>query len=228
MIKYTKEKYDLLRVKFEGSSDLTENYSQAYQDIFVLSCLNGKREGTYLEIGAYHSTILSNTYLLESKFAWKGISIDIENSVTNSFNSDRKNKLIIADALSLDYNKILEESGMPRRIDYLQVDIYPQNNTLECLKRIPLDKYRFNVITYETDFYDPAFTREKSLENREESRRILKSHGYLLLAGNVCNISENDPFEDWYIDPEVISPDIIKGFVPSSECNIVSEKILTL
>lgn len=226
MIRYKREKIDRLRVKFPGVENITENFSQAYQDMFVLSCLGGKRNGTYLEIGAYHATSLSNTYLLESSFGWGGISIDIEESVRSSFSVSRKSNLIIGDALTLDYKKILSEYHMPKRIDYLQVDIEPQNNTLECLKKIPLDDYRFSVITYETDFYDPSFNREESLRNREESREILKSKGYLLLAGNVCNLSEKDPFEDWYIDPEVIDPEVIVGFYPNEEYNKVSESIL--
>lgn len=226
MIRYTKEKLDRLKHKFQGCEKIDSNYSQAYQDMFVLTCLNGKIEGTYLEIGAYHSTSLSNTYLLESAFGWNGVSVDIEPSTSDSFNSDRKNTLIIADALTLDYKKILDESEFPKRIDYLQLDIEPQNNTLECLKRIPFDDYRFSVITYETDFYDPSFSREQSLENREKSREILKSKGYFLLVGNVCNVSNNDPFEDWYIDPLVIDPKTLNWIEPSEEYNMVSESIL--
>lgn len=226
MIKYTREKYSGLKNKFPGSEDIEYNYSQAYQDMFVLSCLNGKRDGSYLEIGAYHSTSLSNTYLLESKFGWNGVSIDIEEGVRNSFSSDRKNELIIGDALNLDYSRILGNISKSGRVDYLQIDIEPQNNTLECLKRIPLDQYRFNVITYETDFYDTSFSREESLANREKSREILKSYGYFLLVGNVCNISNNDPFEDWYIDPEIIDPNTLSWISKSEEYNMVSESIL--
>ena len=226
MIKYSKEKAGRIRCKFQGIEKIEHNFSQAYQDMLVLTCLNGKTNGTYLEIGAYHSTSLSNTYLLESVFGWDGLSIDIEPSTSYSFNADRKNKLIIGDALILDYNEILKKSGLPKRIDYLQLDIEPQKNTLECLKKLPLDDYRFNVITYETDFYDHTFSKEKSLENREKSREILKSKGYFLLAGNVCNLSKNDPFEDWYIDPEVIPSNVITGFTPNEEFNDVSENIL--
>jgi len=41
-----------LKVRFEGDSDINNQYySQALQDLFVLSCLNGKTEGTFLELG---------------------------------------------------------------------------------------------------------------------------------------------------------------------------------
>ena len=36
------------------------------QDIFVLSMLNGKKNGVYVEIGADQPRVISNTYLLEN------------------------------------------------------------------------------------------------------------------------------------------------------------------
>ena len=39
-------------------------------------------------------------------------------------------------------------------------------------KRIPFDKYKFSVITYETEIY------YSSQEIKNESRRILKNYGY--------------------------------------------------
>ena len=39
------------RFKFPGFGKIENNYSQCFQDLFVLKCLSGKRKGTYLEIG---------------------------------------------------------------------------------------------------------------------------------------------------------------------------------
>lgn len=40
------------------------------------------------------------------------------------------------------------------QLDYLQMDIHPAEATLEALKALPMDKYRFSVITYEHNGYD--------------------------------------------------------------------------
>jgi hypothetical protein len=48
---YNKDKFNSLKIKFPGSEEIERNYSEAYQDMFVLTMLNGKKEGTYLEIG---------------------------------------------------------------------------------------------------------------------------------------------------------------------------------
>jgi hypothetical protein len=94
------------------------------------------------------------------------------------------------------------------------------------LKKIPFDKFKFSVITYETDYYDPNVSREESHKVREESRKILESNGYELLVGNVCNISNNDPFEDWYVDPTVIDPEILDLFRGSREYNDTAENYM--
>ena len=41
----------------------------------------------------------------------------------------------------------------PKQIDYLSLDIDPSEATLAALKKLPLDEYRFSVITYETEVY---------------------------------------------------------------------------
>ena len=47
--------------------------SQLLQDLFVVSQLDFKRNGFFVEFGACDGLDLSNTFLLEDEFAWKGI-----------------------------------------------------------------------------------------------------------------------------------------------------------
>ena len=75
--------------------------------------------------------------------------------------------LLGVDALTLNYKNVL---GNNKRVDYLSLDIEPLTNTLACLKVLPLDEYRFSVITYETDYYDPATPRDVAEMVRKESR----------------------------------------------------------
>lgn len=227
MILYDKSKYEQLRYKFPGAETIEKNYAQAYQDMFVLSMLNGKKNGTYVEIGAMDGVFISNTYLLESQFQWKGLSVDIDPASKKTFKkSKRKNEVIIQDALTIQYAEVFKKLGFPNQVDYLQLDIEPQAQTLNCLKLMPLDTYRFSVITYETDFYDSSVTREASLKNRDESRAILQSHGYELVVGNVANTSTEDPFEDWYVDPKVVDPKILSLFKGSPELNQPASKYM--
>ena len=52
---------------------LRKSRSQIRQDLFVLSQLNFKRDGFFVEFGATDGIDLSNTYLLEKEFSWTGI-----------------------------------------------------------------------------------------------------------------------------------------------------------
>ena len=224
MILYDKTKHEKLKYKFNGSETIEKNYSQAYQDMFVLTMLNGKRDGTFLEIGGFNGSFISNTCLLENNFGWRGVSIDIDPVTKSSFDSRKNTKFILHDALTLNYENLLKENNFNYIVDYLQIDIEPQIQTLNCLKLIPFDKYKFSVITFETDFYDPATPKEESIKNREESREYLKSLGYELIVGNVCNMSSDEPFEDWYVNPSLVSQEIIDLFKSSSEFNKPSEE----
>jgi hypothetical protein len=52
--------------------------SQAGQELFVIAMTEGQRHGRWLEIGCGDPIRSSNTYLLEKKLQWSGISIDME------------------------------------------------------------------------------------------------------------------------------------------------------
>jgi hypothetical protein len=194
-----------LRRAFAGAVLLETNYSQAWQDIWVLQVLRGIRGGTYLEIGANHPQIHNNTALLSSMYEWNGVSIEFDPGFLHEWASLRaKDTFICADALTLDYLALIKGSfGMDcKRIDYLQLDIEPSIRTLEVLRRMPLDHVRFSAITFETDAYS------KDQRARTESRELLRSHGYELAVADVlvdyAAVSANPiPFEDWWIDSQL-------------------------
>ena len=87
------------------------------------------------------------------------------------------------------------------------MDCEPAEITYKCLCALPLDKVRFSVITFETDYY----ASEKILEKL--SRDKLTKYGYKLVASDVCN--EGRPFEDWYVDPDCIDDNIIRKYLCS-------------
>ena len=52
-------------------------YGTDCQDLFVIAMTQGKKNGTYLEIGCgWPSGGGTNTYALEKTFGWSGVSID--------------------------------------------------------------------------------------------------------------------------------------------------------
>jgi len=201
-----------LRYKFPGLLDnqgarSTENYAQAGQDIFVLSMLQGKRYGTYVEIGCGTPDLINNTNMLENQFGWKGISVDIVPEYIDNWNKIRYNKAVVADATTADFAQLLLDAGITTTdIDYASVDCEPPATTLRALKNLPWATHRFAVITFEHDTY--AHGDAIKLESRE----FLTSQGYVLVASNISESGTIHDFEDWWVHPDLVDAEIIKQF----------------
>jgi hypothetical protein len=158
------------------------SYSLSRQDLFVMHMMKGKA-GNYLEIGASHPQNDNNTLLLEQN-GWKGISIDIDPQNEAIWKSMRQNELMITDALKMNYIDT-------DRIDYLQLDIDPPEQTFQCLINLLSTGCRFSIITFEHDAYTGSPVRDLS-------RQVLKDQGYYLAVPDV--MSPFGPYEDWWID----------------------------
>jgi len=197
---------DELRVPFTRSDEIVCNYSQAYQDLFALTMLNGKKNGKYIEIGANHPTEMNNTVLLETQFGWKGVSVEINSDMVAAFNLVREQHCTEADATTFDWRSAFKSKRWrTKRIDYASIDCEPATVTYQALENIPHDEYRFSVITYETDVYKDGDGP------RGQQRDFLASRGYVLVAQDVCN--GDNPYEDWWVDPEVIEESVYTPFI---------------
>lgn len=194
-----------LRYSFNKSDVINETFSQAYQDVFVLSVLDGKTDGRYLEIGCNVPDYTNNTYLLSKEYNWTGVSVDCIESLSNSWSAQRTKDIFkVCDALTVDFSQMLAENYDGRKVlDYLQCDIEPPEYTLRVLKRLPHDEYRFKVITFETD----AYTGADGMRVRGESREFLSNLGYEMIVGDVL-VDGGNPYEDWWVAPELVNMEV--------------------
>lgn len=206
-------------------------YSQAWQDEFVANLLNFKKGGYYLDIGSTDGINQSNSYFFESELGWSGICVERGIGYTENYKNNRKCIFLNEDATQIDYKNILDNALFPKQIDYLSVDI--DENTVDALNRLPLEEYKFSVITIEHD----AYRFNDSL--RIEERRILGSHGYTLLCSNVlvplgCGMGPNLPFEDWWVDNKIFDMDKVhrlccdKNYPDDIVSKVKREKIIWL
>lgn len=197
------------KYNFPGCENLNEYYSQVCQDIFVLSLLDGKTNGTYLEIGAYLPDIINNTYLLSKNFNWSGVSIDIQQT---NWNDVRPNDTyLVADALNLSYSNLFKEYFSNNKIiDYLQLDIEPSIYTLNALFKVFNTEQRFRVITFEHDIYTGGHVA------RNLSRDFLKKFGYTLIVSDVIT-DEDYPFEDWWVDLNLVNREVALDIAEASK-----------
>jgi hypothetical protein len=179
--------------------------SDAKQDQFVANLLNFKRNGYYLDIGSHHSTRSNNTFYFQN-LDWIGICVEIESSYNSSY-SNRKNCYYHnEDATKIDYLSLLRNYNFPNSIDYLSLDI--DTLSLNVLSILPLNEFRFKVITIEHDSYLYGDVY------KSKQREILEKNGYFLICSDVYVEQpgfnkENCSFEDWWIDPDKFDKELI-------------------
>jgi len=179
-------------------------HSQAWQDEFVSNILNFKKNGYFIDIGSTDGMNQSNSYFLESEMGWNGICVELGIGYTEHYSKNRTCHFMNTDATKIDYKILLKEKNYPSRIDYLSVDI--DESSAEVLKILPLNDYRFSVITIEHD----AYRFGDNLRNKE--REILSTYSYSLLCSDVlvplgCGMGPDLPFEDWWVDSSVFDMD---------------------
>ena len=202
---YDKSLFESLRFRFDGAEKISKNYSQSYQDMFVLSMLDGKKKGTFLEVGGSYPFYGNNTALLEQDFNWSGVTIEIEEKHCIQYSKERKKTRVFCDdAKNINYSELIENNFDGNIIDYLQLDIEPASNTFDVLKKIPFDEYKFAVITYEHDHYV-----DETKKCRKKSREYLTSLGYVMVVNDISNDGKST-YEDWWIHPDLVDIDIFK------------------
>lgn len=185
---------------------------QSAQDLFVLKCLNYKRNGTFLEIGSNDPIYINNSYLLEKDYGWKGYMVEYEARFLPLYKLHRPgSKYIIDDATDIEYKPICDDLG--KDIDYLQIDLEVSNestiNTLRKVHAEAMKEHRFAVITFEHDIYVGDY-----FNTRQESRDIFESEGYSRVFSDVKN--KDCEYEDWYVHPALVDMSYIDKIRRSS------------
>ncbi len=175
-----------------------DNYSQSGQDQFAYNLCG--LNGLYLEIGAHDPIINSNTYNLELKCKWSGISIEKDKSFKKSWDnfSERKNEVIWEDAFNINYIKLINDKNFPLKFDYLSCDIEPAENTFNILKKIIQCGLSFNYISFEHDKYNVG--------NKYEQLSIdfLNSYNYKEAVTDVYSRRKKYKiYETWFVNKDV-------------------------
>jgi len=181
-IMYNGELSGLWKYGFPGLESITKNYSPRLQDMIVLTMLNGKREGTFLELGTRFADRSNNTYLLEKEFGWKGLTIEPDHRVATEYKKKRSNYYICKDPLSIDFEDLLETHSLGD-IDYLQINSKYKSYQI-VMDKIPWDLHRFKIVS----FHIPDMNETDNTLYKNKMRQ----KGYTMLAGNIFYAPDND------------------------------------
>lgn len=167
--------------------------SQINQDVTVLDYFKNKKNGYFIEIGANDGITLSNTYLLEKYFDWKGICVEPLPTVFSKLVESRPKSICINKA-------VFETSGMT-----LPFDISEKNDLLSGLSnyigkahadKVEADKTTVDVTTITfNDILDqnkaPLFIDYLSLDTEGTELMILKSLNLNKYTFGIIDVEHN-------------------------------------
>jgi len=172
------------------------SYSQLNQDLNVLNFYNNKRNGFYIEIGANDGITLSNTYLLATKYGWKGICVEPISKIfellcknrpyascCNNAVYSQSGKEIIFD-ISNDNNLL---SGISTHIDHFK-EVVDNNKTQIVVKTITLNDLL-------QKYNSPLFIDYMSLDTEGSELEILKSVDLTKYIFGLIDVEHN------YVEP---------------------------
>ena len=193
---YTKEEIKKYRWQFDDLNVIERNYSRHFQDMFVISLLRGKMEGTFVEIGSGHPTLFNNTYMLEKDFGWSGLSVDHSERMCAQFSRERNTSVILADASTLDYKSLFKQHCLEQHIEFLRIN--SDESSLAVLDAIPFGKHEFSIIQFQHNecWWGSTY--------KDKSREYLNNIGYKLFVPDVA-IDEKNSYEDWWVHPSLIN-----------------------
>jgi len=224
-------KFDLEFLKYINSDKSSElinlfehSQSQLRQDLFVLNELNFKKNGFFIEFGATNGIELSNTYLLEKKFSWKGILSEpakcwhyelsrnrnctithecvwSKSNLTLEFSESVSPELSSISSIETnDYHSENRKSGEQKysvRTISL-IDLLEKNNAPEVIDYLSIDTEgsEFEILSA-IDFNKYKFSVITCEHNYTEQREKIFQ---LLTSAGYRRVFENiSKYDDWYI-----------------------------
>lgn len=190
---YTSENMEGYMFPFNGIETIEKNYSRSFQDMFVLSVLNGKRNGMFIDLGCGNPTENNDTFLLETKFGWKGISVDNNETYCYNYSRKRDSTILLKDVSEIDLNELFKINCVEEHIDYLRISA--EHSSIDVLRKIPFNHYKFSVIQFQ---HNECWWGN---DVKAESRKILSDMGYILMVNDV-SLNLTQSYEDWWVHPD--------------------------
>jgi len=206
-VKYSVRKKNNRKIKQKGGQT---SIAQLNQDIKVLEFYKNKKNGYFVDIGANDGIRISNTYLLEKDYEWKGICVE---ALPDKFQELVKNRTSIninkavydTTGVILDFSSNDLLSGVTKNIDkhknsldksVIKVetitlnDILEQNNAPNFIDYLTLDTEGSELIILKSINFDKYKFGLIHLEHnyieprRTDMKNLLISKGYKYIGEN--------------------------------------------
>jgi FkbM family methyltransferase len=197
-------------------------YSQSNQDKWVVEFFKFKKNGYFIELGAYDGIQTSNTYYMEKNLEWDGLCVEANPSVYQSLIKNRRVKNVnvaltdyvgecffLNDKISSTgtkvpcdtLNNILRNNNCPKNIDYLSIDI--EGHEYIVLKDFNFNEWNISLMTIEHNLYCDGSDRKDKIYD------LLTKNNFTRVVEDAPCLDNNPlwynkPYEDWYINNDLL------------------------
>ena len=131
----------------------TISWSQAGEDLALLSLIADKNIGSYLDVGAHHPTRFSVTRHLYQR-GWNGVNVDANRDLIEEFNKRRTRDInlccAVGESVSYEFT-VFKESAISTTNQAWKDKFLYESNAIERVEQVPGRRLR--------DIYDEYFPR---------------------------------------------------------------------
>ena len=172
------------------------SHSQIGQDIKVIEFYGNKENGYFIEIGASDGIYISNTYILEQQYKWRGICCEPVPSRFEQLVINRPNSICYSDAvysvtgLTLDFDIAIDNdlfSGISQNIDCHKSVVDRNKRTIQ----IPT----ISLLDVLDNANAPSFIEYMSLDTEGSEFDILQTFDFEKYTFGLIDVEHN------YIEP---------------------------
>ena len=172
--------------------------AQHFQDLFVLSELDYKREGFFVEFGATNGESISNTWILEKIFGWQGILA--EPAVIWHKDLQRNRNCIIDKRCVWSESDTMLVFNQTQSPELSKIDLISNEDWAKNLREINSTKYEVKTITLNDLLQQHNAPREIdyiSVDTEGSEFQILQAFDFEYFKVRIWTIENNLKKEDW-------------------------------
>ena len=210
---------ELLKKFINSFKNIEQINSQLYQDVFASFIVGEKFEKTYLEFGATDGLNLSNSYLLENSFNWKGALSEPSPQWHEALIKNRKKSDIITKCIWKESEKNLDffmsDAGELSTLkDFLESDkiSMPDNNQMrkESGKTISVETISLNDLVRE--YFNNICPSYISIDTEGSEYEILKAFDLNKYRPKIFTIEHNHTRNESKLDELLITNGYVRIF----------------
>lgn len=200
------------------------SHAQLFQDLLVAFLLKGKRDGYFVEFGATNGLDLSNTFVLEHHFGWKGLLAEPAKGWHAALKANRKAAIdtrcvwsqsgaqldfketeigelsTLSDLVDKDFNKDGRIKGTNYAVETISLnDLLKAHNAPREIDYMSVDTEGSELPILQAFDFDSYDVKIMTVEHNFVEPNRQEIYNLLTAKGFVRLFEQLSKFDDWYV-----------------------------